>query len=92
MLRRKDNLKKVHFPNHHPEITNEDEMYLKIGDVPSTGRDHVVNYLDLIESKTPWPAELQDEEELNTQVDPAEKDSQDIYDELTSEHSSEDEE
>ena len=68
-------------------------MYLKIGDCPVEGRDHVVRLLDLLGSKTCYPVEEEISYQTQYMEDQDGEDSQNKYDELRSEEeSSEDDE
>ena len=56
MLRRKDNLLRYHYPIYHPNVVAESERFLKIGERPVEGVDHVRWYLDALGTRTAQPA------------------------------------
>ena len=59
-------------------------MYLRIGDCPVKGRDHVVKLLDLLGSKTCYPVEEEASYESQYLEGPDGEDSQEKYDRASS--------
>lgn len=85
MLRRKDTLVKYHFPVHHPDITAETNRFLKVGERPAEGADHVSWYLDALGTTTERPACekvcTDEDESAENEPLPAEDNSQQAYEE-----------
>ena len=63
-------------------------MYLRIGDCPVKGREHVVKLLDLLGSRTCYPVEEELSYQSQYMEDPDDEDSQDKYDKPRSEEES----
>ena len=92
MLRRKDNLLKYHFAVYHPDIAPETGRFLKVGERPVEGADHVTWYLDALGTTTERPAGSPTcsvgGDTSEDEPDPKETNSQQAYDEPSSDNES----
>ena len=55
MLKRQDNLIKFHFPSFHPDAPEGTHPFLRVGERPAEGADHVIEYLDILGTDTHRP-------------------------------------
>ena len=58
---RTDNLKNTHFPSVHPGLPVDTPIFLKIGQAPVSGLEHVKKMLDFAASTAKPPAEEEGE-------------------------------
>ena len=93
MMRRSDNLLRYHFPACHADVHPDTARFLKVGERPLDGRDHVVWYLDKLGTDTQRPGRdpacTTKRKRLKKVLEPAEDDSQKAYDESHSDAGSE---
>ena len=88
-LARADNLVRHHFPKCHPNFAPEMHPFLKVGQCPVEGRDHVVQLMDALGTNTerpaPEPLNSEESEQSESDEEPEEENSQQAYDEPPSE-------